>query len=253
MPYSLRAAESEAENVSNAFGIRAPEHIDLESIADVLGANVIIGPLSGAEARLTRFGENATIRVSDAITNRGRIRFSIAHELGHLCLNHYEESIKQCSASDMTNWSGNAQHEVQANVFAAELLMPRRLMPEFCEISPVNFDKVDVICDTFQVSRVAATIRFVRFQSESCAVVYSERGVTKWLFKSQDFHPFIETGVRLDQRTLAYDYFTYQKIWPEPTGVPANAWCDRSGFEIIENTFAIPYLNATLSLLWIES
>jgi Zn-dependent peptidase ImmA (M78 family) len=54
-----------------------------------------------------------------------RQRFTIAHELGHMVLNH-GRSMRDNAA----NYSTNAQHyhEREANAFAAELLMPKEVV-----------------------------------------------------------------------------------------------------------------------------
>ena len=51
-----------------------------------------------------------------------RQRFTIAHELGHFCLNH--GSSFRDTASPGWFRKGNPSHETEANKFAAELLMP---------------------------------------------------------------------------------------------------------------------------------
>lgn len=71
-----------------------------------------------------------------------RIRFTIAHELGHIVLKHfgmYEDST----------YIINKKHEYEANIFADELLMPTL---------PILNKKmtVDEVCNTYLVSKSAA-------------------------------------------------------------------------------------------------
>lgn len=60
----------------------------------------------------------------DARIGRGRARFTIAHEVGHVVL-HSEESIK-LARTQSGHYSGDKEYdpEWQADVFAAELLCP---------------------------------------------------------------------------------------------------------------------------------
>ncbi len=53
-----------------------------------------------------------------------RARFSVAHELGHYCIPSHLNEIYRCSVSDLNNYPENKAAEKEANVFAAEPLMP---------------------------------------------------------------------------------------------------------------------------------
>lgn len=55
--------------------------------------------------------------------SRGRIRFTIAHELGHIMLGHNAEE----NPSKINFYSKN-EKEANANVFAAELLVPSSML-----------------------------------------------------------------------------------------------------------------------------
>lgn len=71
-----------------------------------------------------------------------RIRFTIAHELGHIALKHFEIYNNSTYIIDIN-------HEYEANIFADELLMPT---------APILNKKmtVDEICSTYLVSKSAA-------------------------------------------------------------------------------------------------
>lgn len=83
---------------------------------------------------------------------RGRVRFSIAHELGHVILNHSSPALSMPSVTKHPT-----DHEVDANVFAAELLMPKMHLQAYGMLSPEGIAK---ICD---VSLEAAKIRAKEF------------------------------------------------------------------------------------------
>jgi len=95
--FRYRAAEAKATELIEYYGITRPEHIQLEDIAFAQGVRILKGPLKGAAASLVRYGEKATIRISDRETDQGRIRFSIAHELGHFILGHGYSIYLVCS------------------------------------------------------------------------------------------------------------------------------------------------------------
>jgi Zn-dependent peptidase ImmA (M78 family) len=59
-----------------------------------------------------------------------RQRFSVAHELGHLFLHQYRvpHADRTMKLRDAQSSQGSAFEEIEANQFAAELLMPRELL-----------------------------------------------------------------------------------------------------------------------------
>lgn len=76
--------------------------------------------------------------------NRQRIRFSIAHEIGHIVLGHLYK---------------NEKLEKEANMFAARILMPMILIKE---LDLTNSEELAKLCD---VSLESATYRLKRFKA----------------------------------------------------------------------------------------
>lgn len=239
----------------------APDQIDLEQIARWHGATVVVGPLEGATARLIRVGAGAVIRVSDRITHPGARRFSIAHELGHLVLGHV---LPRPGVGDVADWAIGAAHrrrgghgevdpEVEANAFAAELLMPEALARRRCEVSPVDLTPARGIARDFRTSLVASAVRFAELASERCAVVFAERGRVQWAVPSATFTADIPRGVPLDRASVAHDYVRKGAIEDAPQAVPASAWIDdpSGDVEIIEHATVLDDLGAVLALLWV--
>lgn len=247
----LRIAEDEANRLIEKYGISMAEHIRLKDIAYDLGVVVLEGALKGAAASLVRVGKNATIRISPSGSNE-RKRFSIAHELGHFVLNHGDSLQKICTEEDMHKWY-KAHEETEANFFAGELILPKKLIEKKCDVKKVNFGPVKKIAEEFKASLTATSIRFVRFCPEKCAVVFSQNGKIKWCYKSEDWWPFIHIGQKLDPRTLAFDFFNGTELPDESVGVEADSWVEESRLdEIIEHSIGSRELNFVLSLLWIK-
>lgn len=254
-----RRARDEARRLLHASGVRRPEHIDVEALARSFGAEVVIGKLDGATARVMRFGTKARIRVSDRIVHPGARRFSIAHELGHLVLGHEiptESDAAQFLARACTRKRGETDPEPEANTFAAETLMPEWLVKHRCEISPVHLGHVHDIAHAFRTSKVASAVRFAELTSERCAAVYSERGAVKWIAPSATFPDQITRGMKLDPGSIAFDYFAKGSIESDPQRVTADAWLPATPskvahVEIVEHSELVPESGGVLSLLWI--
>lgn len=111
----LSAAEDRAAELIDEYGICAPEHIRLRDIAYDKKAIIVEEQVSGAAASIVKLGEHSTIRIPPG-DSLERKRFSIAHELGHLQMNHVRSLQRICSNADMLNWHEVSQ-EAQANFF----------------------------------------------------------------------------------------------------------------------------------------
>lgn len=75
-----------------------------------------------------------------------RQRFTIAHELGHILLHHFNSNLS------------NEYIEKEANMFAIRLLAPT------CIIKELNINTVDQLAKTFNISAEAANYRLKRMQ-----------------------------------------------------------------------------------------
>ena len=93
----------------------------------------------GADAFKRDYGEMTFIIYDNRIKSNGRKRWSIAHEYGHIVLNHK----KQCG-----------QNEVEANFFAANLLLPQCPLKEL--VSKREDITKDYLQNKFSISEEAA-------------------------------------------------------------------------------------------------
>lgn len=102
--------------------------VPIETIAERLGVTLVVEALDrNVSGLLFRQGTDRAIGVN-ATHPMVRQRFTVAHELGHLCLHPGKELILdhvRVNLRDDTSSSGTDRQEREANAFAAELLMPR--------------------------------------------------------------------------------------------------------------------------------
>ena len=99
-----------------------------------------------------------------------RQRFTIAHEIGHLVL-HYSRSDNDVHLDKKWAYFRSEAHvdqkEVEANQFAAELLMPEALLKKLIREQSINFtDDIEVakLAQFLRVSEQALTIRLVNLK-----------------------------------------------------------------------------------------
>lgn len=120
---------------------------------------------------------------NDAITSKGRINFTLGHELGHYLLHRlmFPDGL-ECRSQDMVRWdSAYAQIEHEANVFAAGLLMPlddfRRQVDARAKPS---LDDLGACADRYRVSLIAAALRWLEYTERRAVLVVSRDGYIMW-------------------------------------------------------------------------
>jgi Zn-dependent peptidase ImmA (M78 family) len=152
-------AESIAARLLDEHGITAPP-IDIEDIAAVEGALVVRNHFPGLESGFAlREGTKWIIGVNTATSPR-RQRFTIAHELGHLLLHQGKPLITDYSIyvnrRDETSSLGTEREEIEANAFAAAILMPREFV--VAELQR-ELDLSEVASRDELIARLARTFR----------------------------------------------------------------------------------------------
>ncbi|MFT3695826.1 MAG: ImmA/IrrE family metallo-endopeptidase [Kofleriaceae bacterium] len=212
--------------------------------------------LDGATARVIKIGERAKIVVSTRIAELGSIRFSIAHELGHLICQHFVKRRAMERACVPLSTTDGSNVEREASIFATELLMPLSMVAPWCKVAPRTLDPIKSIASSFQTSLLASALRYIELTSERCAVVYSEVGRVRWVKKSPSFTAWIPRGRCLAPASAASDYFSQGTLEESTRIVPATAWLARSAENeespIYEHTVPIPAIGAAFSFLWLN-
>ncbi len=120
---------------------------------------------------------------NNAIGSRGRVNFTLAHEFGHYLMHRedYPNGIR-CGEQDVVRWDSDyGQIEHQANVFAANLLMPfddyRRQIDAKAK---VDLDMIAHCADRYNVSLIAAIMRWLEYTERRAVLVVSRDGFILW-------------------------------------------------------------------------
>lgn len=148
----------------------------MQTAAQVLDAhwdgNVPVNPIKIAAAMGIRvrvddlMGESGTIELTDdgpLIFYKGteiqeRRRFTVAHEIGHFALGHLKPGATKCRdfTSNFSSHSVNLE-EREANSFAAQLLMPAKVVKFM--VTENGITNFQVLAEKFGVSQVAMKYR----------------------------------------------------------------------------------------------
>lgn len=146
---------------------------------------------------------------NSALSSKGRINFTLAHELGHYLL-HRELSGKPifCAKSDMWAWDSEyGQMEAQANEFASFLLMP---LDDFrAQVSGLDLpciDAFEIVRRRYEVSLTAAILKWLDITTKRAMIVVSRDGFIDWSWGSK---PLFRSGVYFRAR---------QTVVPVPDG-----------------------------------
>lgn len=135
--------------------------VNVEACAKIVGLPIYSIDLpNGVSGMLVKddplAGESGFVCFVDSSEPAVRQRFTAAHELGHFIL-HRDLIGSRHQDNYLLRAKGFTGHqETQANSFAADLLMPRKLISE---IMRQGVTSLDDLADKFKVSRVAMAIR----------------------------------------------------------------------------------------------
>ncbi|MGR7995076.1 ImmA/IrrE family metallo-endopeptidase [Xanthobacter sp. ZOL 2024] len=120
---------------------------------------------------------------NNAFKSKGRINFTLAHELGHYLLHRKAHPDGfHCSSNDVVRWDSRyGQIEHQANVFAANILMPlddyRRQIPQH---QRVDLEMISACAERYRVSLIAATLQWLDYTTRRAILVCSRDGYILW-------------------------------------------------------------------------
>lgn len=162
-----------------------------DPISSVVGAD--LPGFEGALYRVEKAGKHEWALIyNSSIEVPGRIRFTMAHELGHYILHRKTRDEFECSESDMLQWeSEERRQEAEADVFASYLLMPIDDFQRTIGTDTVNLDVLDACARRYGVSLTAAVLKWLEFTSQRAVLVMSTEGYVLWARSSQ---PALHSG-----------------------------------------------------------
>lgn len=141
----------------------------VEKIAKALGAHIRFSPFDDELSGMVYVKDGLPIIGVNSLHHPNRQRFTISHELGHLELhrqmitnNVHVDKDFPALMRDPKAATGTERIEIQANQFAAELLMPRSLIDQALAGKQFDIDDVgpiEELAKKFRVSRQALEYR----------------------------------------------------------------------------------------------
>jgi Zn-dependent peptidase ImmA (M78 family) len=142
--------------------------VPVERIARLCGAQIRYVP-SSADLSGLIFQENGNVIIGvNALHAKTRQRFTIAHELGHLELHNHGELHVDRNFRVMPRNAKSSQatdpEEIEANTFAAELLMPEHMLEHDLQQHSVDWEDDEFLrslAERYKVSVQALIFRLI--------------------------------------------------------------------------------------------
>jgi Zn-dependent peptidase ImmA (M78 family) len=166
---SVRTARYYGEALAESCGFTKPP-IDVESVAKQLRLKITYAGLGpDVSGLLISKGDDTAIAIQESDAPKRR-RFTIAHEIGHFYLRHQFEPGEHVHVDhghmitprNSRSSTGVDLKEIEANQFAACLLMPSKLLLariKSLRAPSLRDSHVTLLADEFEVSEQSMTIR----------------------------------------------------------------------------------------------
>ena len=189
--------------------------IDPIALARDLGITVMQKPsrAQGVSGMLLRYGNTFGIAYATHIDSIGFQNFSVAHELGHYYLPGHIDAV--LSNSDVheshAGFASGDQYEIEADHFAATLLMPHALFTRAMNTAGDGLPAIDKLAEQCCTSLTATAIRYARCTREAVAIVLSTGTRVLYCFMSdalKDVKEFnwIRKGEGLSPETVTFTF-----------------------------------------------
>jgi len=253
----LNKIQIEANELLKSLGWSRPGDLTLNEIALSLNAFVKESDLKGSKGRILLGKREAIITIDSKVKLEANKKFILAHEIGHLVLHKEISELFSDTTKTLNEWFANGPHEIEANQFAAELLMPSELFKSKVAGRKMELELIREIADFFGTSQTATLLKYKDLGDFSVSIIYSENGIVQWKKESDDFPlKYLPKGSKIQNGSAAWDFFNGQGLEEEPVLVEALDWFPED-FEIenhlttefFEHNFRIGS-NGLLCCLW---
>jgi hypothetical protein len=159
------------------FAIAASRDIEVKAKPDAA---------SGVSGMLLRHGNQFGILYATHIKSEGFQRFSIGHELAHYLLEGHIDHILPANGihTSQAGFVSADPYELEADQFAAGLLMPGSLFKKELGRHQAGLETVETMADLCKTSLTATAIRYAELTEDAVAVVISTGSVIDYCFLS---------------------------------------------------------------------
>jgi Zn-dependent peptidase ImmA (M78 family) len=186
-PYAFAAQA--AEQIVKGMGVTTLP-VDPRAIAEKREIVVQAKPVEdkGCSGMLVRLGNDFAIAYATHLQNEGFENFSVAHELGHYFMSGHVEAVIQGENGihvSRAGFNSSNKYEVEADRFAAGLLMPRHLFFPAIEKAGQGLVAIEGLATLCRTSLHATAIRYTQCTRDPVAIIVSRGGIIDHCFMSE--------------------------------------------------------------------
>jgi hypothetical protein len=152
---------------------------------------IVVEPMppkdEGVSGMLIRLNNDFAIGYATHIKSQGFQRFSVGHELGHYFLPGHVDAVLPAGATHHSSNGGfvsDDRYELEADHFAAGLLMPSALFTAAMRKAGEGLDAIDNLAGRCVTSLTATAIRYQQLSSEAVAVIQAKGSRIEFCFVS---------------------------------------------------------------------
>lgn len=183
----LQMARSRAAQVLQDYGL---DRLPVDPIALAQTCDILVEPkppqYDGFSGMLARVGESFGILYATYVPSLGFQRFSVAHELGHYFLDgHVDQLLGRGPHVSKANFTSSDPYELEADTFAAALLMPEALFKLELSKRDEGLATVLALADLCQTSATATAVSYAQHTRAAVAVVQSTDGIVDFCVLSE--------------------------------------------------------------------
>ena len=253
----LSKSQKCANELLNSIGWKKPGDLSLEEIVWSLGAYLKYSTMNNIEGRILMNKENAIITINSKIKYQPKLNFTIAHEIGHLIMHREISYLFSDTKQTLQQWLASGKHEIEANEFASELLMPSQLFREKIKGKKLDLNLIKGTANYFGASQTATFLKYKDFGDYPISIIYLENSKVKWKQESTDFPlKFVPKGFKAPEQSNCGDFFKGLPIEEEPILIDALDWFpedfeidDYLELELYEQCYKVND-NSILCCLW---
>ncbi len=240
----------------DAFGVKGKP--DLAGICHRLGLRIREVDADGYEGALvrSRSSQKGLIAIRRDVREASRKRFTIAHEIGHFIIPYHRELGNVCTSRSVERFGGGiSKPELEANEFAAELLLPTRSVRGALNLREPTLADIGTVAQGYETSLTATTYRYMDLCDLRCAMIWSECGKAVWFHRTDAFPFVLPLDALPAGGSIASRLFSGEVIAEGLHRVAPDLWLDRQDAGnvalFLEDSRYMPTYDAVLSLIWI--
>ena len=209
--FRLKMAKQEGERIAKEAGFNS---FPVRPRVIASSHNILIEAkppeIKGVSGGIIFVNNQAIIFHATNIENEGFINFTISHELGHFFLPGHPEMIQEQGGTHVSRagfTQGDSSIELEADHFAAGLLMPEHLVRTHINRNAPGLDAILGLSTIAECSVTAAAIRTAECSRDPIAIIVSYADTIAYAFMSErlkDFRPrFLRKGSALPDSATA--------------------------------------------------